>query len=126
MNGSVKFRVYDYRKNKLLSVIELDWYPDHTLRYLKAVDKDNHEYYYDTPKEVNGLTLEQSTGVTDIKGSMIFVGDLVLARVNDEWQKEQYLIKHFYDPYLWEARYDPNYAIRAFKIVGNKHNKIDD
>lgn len=61
----LKFRAYDKVEKEMLTILEMDWYPDYThmLRYLKAIDKDGKERYYDSSDDIReNLTIEQSTG----------------------------------------------------------------
>lgn len=78
MNKLIKFRAYDKVEKEMLTILEMDWYPNHVLRYLKAIDKNNKEWYYDSPDDIkDNLIIDQFTGFIDINGKDIYAGSII-------------------------------------------------
>ena len=65
--------------------------------------------------------VEQFTGLKDVNGKEIYVGDIIEATIDGYVQTDKYLVENTWDPHVWEEESDPYYAVSKMKVVGNVH-----
>lgn len=75
--------------------------------------------------DASDFKIEQFTGLKDVNGEDIYVGDIVEETIDGAVQADKYLVKNVWDPHVWTEESDGYYAVSKMKVQGNVHENPD-
>lgn len=121
----IKFRAWDRGNKVYLYDVQnaSDVFSD--VKYENGENADCDEecfagFLYDERYDV-----EQFTGLKDVNGQEIYVGDVVEATIEGYVQADKYLVKNVWDPHVRAEESDSYYAVSKMEVVGNVHDNPD-